>query len=310
MSTTTTRPGTTGADRPRLVGGQPVPGPFVRALKGLVLLVLCGIVVVPFVGIVSTSIAPQEQITDSGGFVLLPSGISWDAYRSVLNGGVVSRALVVSIGITAVGTALSLTATALLAYALSRPFLTGGRTMLFLVLGALLFSPGMIPTYLAVRQFQLIDTLAALVLPTAISAFNVVVMRAFFSSIPGELIDAARMDGAGEWQVFRNIALPLSRAVLAVIGLFYAVGYWNSFFSALLYLNDTEKWPLQMVLRTYVVNDTTLSNAELGSAAEALPAQPSIQMAILVLSIVPIVIVYPFLQRHLTKGVLTGAVKG
>jgi len=311
VSTLTTTRNPRRSKGPRLRDGQQIPNPAVRGLKGIVLIVLCAVVILPFIGIVSTSLAPQDQITDAGGFVLVPDGISWEAYRSVLNGGVVTQALIVSLGITAVGTALSLATTAMLAYALSRPALTGGRTMLILILGALLFSPGIIPTYLAVRQFQLIDTLAALVLPTAISAFNVVVMRSFFAGIPGELMDAARIDGAGEWQVFRWIALPLSKAVLAVIGLFYAVGYWNSFFSALLYINDVDKWPLQMVLRTYVVNGTALNSNDLGvTTTEALPAQPSIQMAILVLSILPIVIVYPFLQRHFSKGVLTGAVKG
>ncbi|WP_253705306.1 carbohydrate ABC transporter permease [Brachybacterium sp. P6-10-X1] len=182
--------------------------------------------------------------------------------------------------------------------------------MLLLVLVSLLFAPGLIPTYLVVRQFNLIDSLWALILPTAVSAFNVIVVRAFFVNLPEELIDAARIDGASEWQIFRRIALPLSKAVLAVVGLFYGVGYWNAFFNALLYLNDASKWPLQMVLRTYVINGTEMGTAEMGQAVEAAPPQTTIQMAILVISIVPIVIVYPFLQRHFTKGVLTGAVKG
>ena len=141
-----------------------------------------------------------------------------------------------------------------------------------------------------------------------ISAFNVVVLRAFFGALPRELIESARVDGAGELRIFTSIVLPLSKAVLAVIGLFYAVGYWNAFFNALLYINDTTLWPLQLVLRTYVINDTQLGMAELG--LENLPPQAAIQMAILVISIVPILIIYPFLQRHFAKGVLTGAVKG
>jgi len=138
-----------------------------------------------------------------------------------------------------------------------------------------------------------------------LSAFNVIVLRAFFANLPSEIIESARIDGAGELKTFGYIVLPLSKAVLSVIGLFYAVGYWNAFFSALLYLNDSKLWPLQLVLRTYVINDTQLGSAELGS--ERLPPQASIQMAILVVSIVPILLVYPFLQRHFAKGVLTGA---
>jgi len=146
--------------------------------------------------------------------------------------------------------------------------------------------------------------------PVSVSAFNVIVVRAFFVGLPAEIIDAARIDGASEWKLFRHIGLPLSKAVVAVVGLFYGVGYWNSFFNALLYLNDSSKWPLQLVLRTYVVNGVELGGQDLGLAGEAVPPQTSIQMAILMISIVPVLCVYPFIQRHFAKGVLTGAVKG
>lgn len=304
---------------PRTESAAPTPrprpirngaGPFEKAFKAVVLTIACALVVIPFIGILSTSIAPAEQVTDAGGFVLFPREIDLTAYRSILSGGVVTRALLISIFVTGVGTLLSLALTATLAWALSRRGTVANKQMLLLVLVSLLFAPGLIPTYLVVRQFDLIDSLWALILPTAVSAFNVIVVRAFFVNLPEELIDAARIDGASEWQIFRRIALPLSKAVLAVIGLFYGVGYWNAFFNALLYLNDASKWPLQMVLRTYVINGTEMGTAEMGQAVEAAPPQTTIQMAILVISIVPIVLVYPFLQRHFNKGVLTGAVKG
>jgi putative aldouronate transport system permease protein len=285
------------------------PGWGVRALKGVVLLAICALVVVPFVGIVSTSLASADQVTRAGGFVLWPEGIDLTAYRSILAGGVVTRALLVSIGITVVGTLLSLVASSMLAYALSHRGTYGHRTILMIVMLTLFFAPGLIPNYLVVKQLGLLDTYWALLLPTAISAFNVIVLRAFFMGIPRELIDSARIDGAGEFAIFARIVLPLSRAVLAVIGLFYAVAYWNAFFNALLYLNDTGKWPLQLVLRTYVVDSAQLGGADLG-AVDTLPPQTSIQMAILVVAIVPILLVYPFLQRHFAKGMLTGAVKG
>lgn len=294
----------------RRAGGLEAAGPFEKVFKATVLTVACSLVIVPFLGIISTSLAPPEQVTEAGGFVLFPRDIDLTAYRSILSGGVVSRALLISIFVTGMGTLLSLVLTATLAWALSRRGTVANRHMLLLVLVSLLFAPGLIPTYLVVRQFDLIDSLWALILPTAVSAFNVIVVRAFFVNLPEELIDAARIDGASEWGIFRRIALPLSRAVLAVVGLFYGVNYWNAFFNALLYLNDAAKWPLQMVLRTYVVNGTEMGTSEMGAAVEAAPPQTTIQMAILVISIVPIVLVYPFLQRHFTKGVLTGAVKG
>jgi multiple sugar transport system permease protein/putative aldouronate transport system permease protein len=292
----------------RIVNGVPMPSWPMRAFKGLVLLVFCAAVVVPFVGVISTSVAPNQQINASGGLVLLPDSVNFNAYRSLFAGGVVTRALFVSVFVTVVGTLLSLTVSCLLAYALSRPGFTAGRPILLIVLFSMLFSPGIIPLYLVVKGAGLLDTIWALIVPSMVSAFNVIVLRAFFSNLPNEITESARIDGAGELKTFGYIVLPLSKAVLSVIGLFYAVGYWNAFFGALLYLNDSKLWPLQLVLRTYVINDTQLGSAELGT--ELLPPQASIQMAILVISIVPILVVYPFLQRHFAKGVLTGAVKG
>jgi putative aldouronate transport system permease protein len=306
---------TSNLERPTGTTGRPdlmdEPGIPVRVIKGVVLVLCCVVVIVPFIGVISTSIASQAHVTNSGGFVLWPDGINLDAYRTIFNGGVVLQALMVSFVITLGGTAISLTGSTMLAYALSRPGSFGQRPMLMIVLFSLLFSPGLIPNYLVVKQFGLLDSLFALILPTAISGFNVIILRAFFMSIPESVVDSARVDGAGDFRIFWSIMLPLSRAVLAVIGLFYAVGYWNAFFSAMLYISDTAKWPLQLVLRTYVINNTELSSGDLGgAAADQLPPQESIQMAILVISLVPILIVYPFLQRHFTKGMLTGAVKG
>jgi multiple sugar transport system permease protein/putative aldouronate transport system permease protein len=292
----------------RIVNGVPMPSWPMRAFKGLVLLVFCAAVIVPFVGVISTSVAPNQQINASGGLVLLPDSVNFNAYRSLFAGGVVTRALFVSVFVTVIGTLLSLTVSCLLAYALSRPGFTAGRPILLIVLFSMLFSPGIIPLYLVVKGAGLLDTIWALIVPSMVSAFNVIVLRAFFSNLPNEITESARIDGAGELKTFGYIVLPLSKAVLSVIGLFYAVGYWNAFFGALLYLNDSKLWPLQLVLRTYVINDTQLGSAELGT--ELLPPQASIQMAILVISIVPILLVYPFLQRHFAKGVLTGAVKG
>ena len=282
-----------------------------RALKGIVLLLCCAVVIIPFIGVISTSIASQAHVTNSGGFVLWPDGINLDSYRSIFNGGVVLRALLVSVVITSAGTLVSLAGSTMLAYALSRPGSFGQRPILMIVLFSILFSPGLIPNYLVVKEFGLLDSLLALVLPTAINGFNVIVLRSFFMAIPDSVLDSARIDGAGDFRIFWSVVLPLSRAVLAVVGLFYAVGYWNAFFNAMLYISDTAKWPLQLVLRTYVINNTELSSGDLGgAAADQLPPQESIQMAILVVSLVPILIVYPFLQRHFAKGMLTGAVKG
>jgi multiple sugar transport system permease protein/putative aldouronate transport system permease protein len=277
-------------------------------LKAVVLGICCAAVILPFIGIIATSLATREEVTRAGGFVLFPSSINFDAYEAILSGGVVTRATVVSLLVTVTGTALSLIATTLLAYGLSRQGTVLHRPFLAIVLLPLLFTPGIIPSYLIVKNLGLLDTYWSLILPVLVNAFNVIVLRAFFMELPQEVLDSARIDGAGDFAVLWRIVLPMSKAVLAVIALFYAVGYWNSFFSALLYLNDTAKWPLQMVLRTYVVNQSDLGVDQLGGTQ--LPPREAVQMAILVLSIIPILLVYPFVQRHFTKGVLVGAVKG
>ncbi|MFC7404743.1 carbohydrate ABC transporter permease [Georgenia alba] len=287
-----------------------MPGPVERVTKGVFLTIACALVVLPFLGVVSTSLASPERVVDAGGFVLLPVDVDLTAYRMIFAGGVVTQAILVSTFVTGVGTVLSLTLTATLGWALSRRGTFGNRPLLILVLVSLLFSPGIIPSYLVVQRLGLLDSLWALIIPTSVSAFNVIVVRAFFVRLPGELIDSARMDGASEWQLFTRIGLPLSRPVLAVVGLFYGVGYWNAFFNALLYISDASKWPLQLVLRTYVVDGNQLGAQDLGAAADAMPPQTSIQMAILVVSVIPLLVIYPFLQRHFAKGMLTGAVKG
>ncbi|HEY2672519.1 MAG TPA: carbohydrate ABC transporter permease [Rugosimonospora sp.] len=281
-----------------------------RAAKGLVLTVCCLVVVVPFLAVVSTSLADPHQIDEAGGFVLWPTHPSLTAYRSIFAGGVVTRAVLVSVAITAVGTVLSLSCTALLAYGLSRPGSLGSKPILMVLLFSVLFSPGIIPMYLVVKQLGLLNSYWSLILPVLINGFNVIVMREFFLELPAELIDAARIDGAGELSILLRVVLPLSKAILAVVGLFYAVAYWNSFFSALLYIADTVKWPLQLVLRTYVVDNAAIGVDTSALAGAPPPPQQSLQMAILVISLVPILLLYPFLQRHFAKGILLGAVKG
>lgn len=278
--------------------------------RAIVLVAACAAVILPFVAVVATSLASPREITEAGGFVFFTAEPTLAAYQAVLSGGVVTRSMVVSIGITVVGTILSLMATIGLAYSLSRPGSLFHKPILLMTLFTLLFNPGIIPMYLLVQRLGLIDSFGALILPVLINAFNVILMRAFFLEIPDSLLESARIDGAGEWRILIQVVMPLSKAVIAVIGLFYAVAYWNSFFSALLYLNSPEKWPLQLIVRTFVVNQTPLGVDDVSAGTETLPPQLSIQMAILVLSIIPILLVYPFIQRHFAKGLLIGAVKG
>jgi putative aldouronate transport system permease protein len=283
------------------------PSPGYQAIKALVLGGFALVIVVPIVVVLSTSLASDRDIIDAGGYVLWPSHPTLKAYQTLFSGGLMGRAILVSVFVTIVGTAIALAVTIALAYATSRPVLFG-RPVLLMVLFTLLFAPGIIPMFLMVKQLGLLDSLWSLILPGALGAFNFVVLRTFFMNVPGELLESARIDGASDFTILRRIVLPLSKAVIAVVGLFYAVGFWNAFFNALLYLNDTSKWPVQVILRTYVLQGKSLSADQLG--VEPLPQPQSLQMAVVVVALVPIALVYPFLQRHFTKGVITGAVKG
>ncbi|MYQ76058.1 MULTISPECIES: carbohydrate ABC transporter permease [unclassified Streptomyces] len=278
-----------------------------QTAKAVAVVVVVLAVAYPLVGVIGTSFASQTDIIKSSGLVLWPDHPTLDAYRTIFTGGVVSRALIVSVGITVFGTLASLLVTVGMAYGLSRREVTGSRFILMTALFTMLFNAGIIPNFLLVKGLGLYDTYAALVMPTLVSAFNLVVLRSFFMNLPEELYDAAKVDGAGDFRTLVRVVLPLSKAVLAVISLFYAVTYWNAFFNSLLYLNDSDKWPLPMVLRTYVLQGQSLDSA---SAGEVLAPQQAVQMAVLVIAVVPILCVYPFLQRYFTKGVLTGAIKG
>ncbi|NKR13769.1 ABC transporter permease, partial [Arthrobacter sp. M6] len=256
--------------------------------------------------VVSTSLADNEQLVKAGGFVLWPERPTLEAYATIFKGPMVLQSLGVSMLVTVVGTILALFVTITMAYATSRTVLFG-RPVVLAVLLTLLFAPGLIPSFLMIRQLGLLDSLWSLILPGIFGAFNFVVMRSFFMNIPGELIESARIDGANDWQILWRIVMPLSKAVIAVVGLFYAVGFWNSFFNALLYINDHSKWPIQLLLRNFVVQGSGAAD-QLGITTS--PPPQSIQMAVVVVALVPILMVYPFLQRHFAKGVITGAVKG
>jgi putative aldouronate transport system permease protein len=292
-------------------GGRPAwvekPRAVTQAAKAVALTVVVLLVLVPFLIIVSTSFASNAEVVAGGGWVLWPQHPTVRAYREIFDGGIVGHALWVSAGVTVVGTAVSLACTIGLAYALSRRDLFGGRPMLLLILFTFLFPPGMIPGFLLVKSMHMLNSYSSLIAPFLVNVFNLVVLRGFFQSVPEELHEAARLDGAGEWLILRRIVLPLSKAALAVVGLFYAVSYWNAWFYASIYL-DSDHWPLQQVLRTYVINGAQLADTSTGDAS-AVAAPQTIQMAVLVVATVPILLVYPFLQKYFTKGVLTGAVK-
>ncbi|MGW0478353.1 carbohydrate ABC transporter permease [Nonomuraea sp. NPDC003214] len=295
-----------------LAAWEEAPSPAGRVGKGTLLTLIVLAVLFPLYTIVLTSLSSAATVNRVGGLVLVPEGIHFDAYIQIFSDSVVSRAVLVSTLVTVGGTAISLGVSVLGAYSLSRPGSFAHRPLLFSVLLMFVFFPGIIPVYLMVSGLGLKDSYWSLILPTAVSAFNVVVLRAFFMNIPGEIMDSARIDGAGEFRILWRIVLPMSKAVTAVVGLFYAVGYWNAWFNAMLYIDDTRKWPLALILRQYVVDSNPLPTATLGVSGMGHDAPPTlaIKMAIVVIAVVPALVIYPFVQRHFTKGVIVGAIKG
>ena len=195
-----------------------------------------------------------------------------------------------------------------MAYALAKPRLVGRRVINFMVVFTMLFSGGMIPTFIVVSKLGLLDSLWSLVLPVLINAFNFVIMRNFFSGIPESLEESARIDGCSELGVFVRIVLPLSIASIATIGLFYGVTYWNTYMHAVLYINDSSKWPIQVLLRQIVIVASGV-NADAG-AVDVVPPAQSVKMAVITVATLPMLMVYPFIQRYFVKGALIGSVKG
>ncbi|WP_309246018.1 carbohydrate ABC transporter permease [Verrucosispora sioxanthis] len=281
--------------------------------KGVVLTLLVAAVLVPLWAVLVTSLASRGTIDDAGGMVMIPREFDPSAYITIFSGGDVTRAVWVSTLVTVFGTTVSLVLTVLAAYGLSRPGSVAHRGLLFYFLLTFLIFPGLVPSYLVVTGLGLKDSLWSLILPSAISVFNLVVIRAFFMNVPAELLDSARIDGAGELRILTRIVLPLSKAVIAVVGLFYAVGYWNVYFNAVLYIDSNDKFPIQRVLQSYILagQSPNVSGASVSlPGVTAYPPTLAVKMAVVVVTVIPAVIIYPFVQRHFTKGVITGAVKG
>ncbi|TBL74664.1 carbohydrate ABC transporter permease [Paenibacillus thalictri] len=278
------------------------------AIGGLayVLLALVAVAAVfPLLFVLSVSLTPYIEVIKNGGFILLPKSFTLEAYRSMLSEPAIPRAFGVTVTVTAVGTLINLVLTALLAYPLSRKYLPGRRFFLLYVVFTLIFSGGLIPTYLAVKMTGLLDSIWALIIPTAVWSFNVLIVKSFFEHLPEELFESARMDGAQEFRIVWQIALPLSAPVMVTVGLFYAVGHWNQFFQAVMYITDQKLYPLQLVVRNILL----MTQEPLREATDVVPTV-TLQMAAVVVASVPIIMVYPFLQRHFVKGMLLGSVKG
>jgi putative aldouronate transport system permease protein len=272
-----------------------------------IMIVIAIVMLFPFIYVIAVSFSSyKDAVTNS--LLVIPLHPTLQAYSWVLQNGGVAQGLLISIFSSVVGTAIGMFLTVTLAYALSLDDVPGRKIALWLVLLTLFITPSIITKFLVVRQLGMLNTFWALVIPSALSPFNVIVMRQFFMAIPKELIDSARLDGANDWHILWRIMLPLSKASLAAISLFYAVEIWNSFFEATIYLSNSSLYPVSVILRMIVLQGSAPTEAI--AMGQTPPPDLTVQMAVVVLATLPILLIYPFLQKYFTKGVLTGSIKG
>lgn len=291
-----------------MVEDRTIGGRIFSAVNFLLLALFTLVTVLPFIHVVAGSFTTSAELA-ANKFVLIPKVWSLEAYEFIFSTNTIFRAMGVSIGVTLIGTAFSMFITALMAYALARRDLDGRNIINFLVVFTMLFHGGMIPTFLVVKEMGLIDSYAALILPSAISAFNMIILKNFFQNIPEGLEESAKIDGCNDFGILFRIVLPLSLPSIATISLFYAVTYWNTYMSAILYLDDSAKWPIQVLLRQIVVLASGMDYSSTLDAAVPPPDQ-TIKMAVIVVATLPILMVYPFLQKHFAKGAMLGSMKG
>jgi len=249
---------------------------------------------------------PTEYLQKS--LVLFPDNWSLASYRYLLSTSAFIQSMGVSAFLATVGTSCSLLVTSSLAYALSRRRFRGRRVILLFILFTILFSPGIIPNYLLVKELGLINNIWSVILVSLSSGWYVILMKGFFDSIPESLVEAATIDGCNDISAWFRIVLPLSLPAIAAFGLFFAVAYWNQYFNALLYLNESSKWPIQVLLQNMLIDSSSSSLGEVDPLVQPPPSE-TLKMAAVVIAIVPILLVYPFLQKHFAKGVMIGSLK-
>ncbi|CCX37636.1 putative uncharacterized protein [Clostridium sp. CAG:1013] len=281
---------------------------FMGCVLALTFLILCA-TLYPLIYVVSASFSSSEAVMN-GEVYFLPVGLSLDGYMEVFQNEDIVVGFKNTVIYTVVGTAINMILTTLLAYPLSRKQFRGRKILMFLIVFTMYFNGGLIPTFLVVDKLHMVDSIWGLVMPTAISTFNLIIMRTYFeNSIPEELAEAASLDGCDHFRFMFHVLLPLSTPILAVLVLYYAVGHWNQYFNALIYLRSSEKISLQLALRNILMANQ-VSSGSTGGFTEMAQISLTVKYAVIVVSSLPVVILYPFIQKYFVKGVMVGAIKG
>ncbi|WP_309120683.1 carbohydrate ABC transporter permease [Paenibacillus sp.] len=282
---------------------------FMAVIYAILTIVLV-IVLYPLVYILSSSISSPSAVT-SGQVWLWPVDVSFRGFEAVLGTPQIMRSYGNSLFYTAAGTLISVTLTVMLAYPLSRTTLFGRNGLMAFIAFTMLFGGGLIPTYLVVRELGLIDTRWALLIPNAIWVWQVIIARTFFqATIPSELFEASEIDGCNDWRFLTSIVLPLSKPILAVLVLMYAVGQWNAYFDALIYLKSDKLYPLQLVLRSIIIQNNSAGVMDPSIQVERAQLAELLKYSLIVVATLPVLLIYPFVQRHFVQGMLVGSVKG
>ena len=283
-----------------------------RIFSGIVLTILvifCFLVLYPLYYMFIVSISDGNAVM-RGEVSLYPVGINWDTYKFILSDSYIPQAYKNTIIYTVSGVLVNVIMTALCAYPLARKKFYGRRFFTLMIIFTMFFDAGMVSNYMLVNSLGIHNTIWAIILPGAINVWYMIIMRTFFSNIPEELYESAYIDGANDLTIFVKIALPLSKAVLATMILFYAVSHWNSFFPELIYLDDRAKFPMQLILRNIVLGSDAGASAATSVAADGAILGLNIKYAVVFITVLPILVVYPFVQKYFVKGAMVGSVKG
>ena len=277
-------------------------------INTLIMLIVLIVMFYPVLYIVSISFSDTIYIM-KGEITFYPKGFNIDAYKMIIKDIRIPRAYLNTLIYTSVGTFVNLFMTAVAAYPLSRRRLFGRGVIIKLIIFTMFFNGGIIPTYIIVQKAGLIDTMWALVIPNAIWTFYLLIMISFYESFETSIIESAVIDGASQYRILFQLAIPLSKPALASIGLFYFMGHWNSYFLPMIYLNDMKKFPLQLVLRDMLLEETVKEHNSTSEAMKKLTPY-ALKNATIFISMIPILLVYPFAQKYFVKGVMIGSVKG
>lgn len=275
-----------------------------------ILMVLISLITLyPLIYVLFSSLSDPHYVVQNRGLLLFPHGFNFDSYKMVFRNPNILTGFGNTFFYVTVGTGLNILLTSLGAYALSRKNLMLKNPIMFLIVFTMFFEGGLIPLYLLMRNLELLDTRFAVILPSAISAFNLIIMRTAFQTVPESLEESARIDGAGDWTILFKIVIPLSMPVVAVMILFYGVSHWNSWFLATIFLQKREFFPLQVILREILIsNDTNAMSVGVGTS-DQMAIGETIKYATIIIATVPILFLYPFLQKYFVNGVMVGAIK-